>query len=160
MNELFVPFSAEEARKKMGRPLLYTPDELLDQFELYLKDRKKRKIVIEETETGQTGETEYDKAKKRRKHHPLSVRDFCVFLNASYEWWKKLPEDFLPVKNVIANNIYVYQLKGAELGEFNANIVARELGLADKKDVSATVQEIPKEFTKEQAKDFIANLNK
>lgn len=156
MNELFVPFNT-----KAGRPRKFAqPSLLLKAFGEYLEDRKGRYIEFEEKEDGLYGEKVTEKTKTAIKHHPLSVADFCIYLGCSRAWWNALPDEFLGVKTYIGDYIFTFQLKGAEIGEFNANIVARELGLADKREEAVKIQEIPKGFTKEEAKDFIANLNK
>lgn len=67
----------------------------------------------------------------------LSVADFCIYLGCSRNWWNELPDDFLGVKEYISTYIDNFQMKGAAVGVFNANIVSRLLGLADKKQVSA-----------------------
>lgn len=132
MENLFVPFNA-----KVGRPRKFaTPAALLKAFNEYLEDRKNRPLVSRETESGFVGESATAKAKEKMKSHPLSIVDFCVYLGCSRHWWNELPSEFLEVKNRIGDFIFTYQLKGAETGEFNANIVARELGLADKKELT------------------------
>lgn len=154
---LFVPFNAG----KGGRPRKFShPAKLLSAFQEYLADRREREIQITETEIGVVGQSSVDKTKTKHIQHPLSIVDFCVFLGCSRNWWNELPDEFLGVKNIISDYIFSYQLKGAETGQFNANIVARELGLADKKEESIKIEELPKGFTKEEAKDFIANMNK
>lgn len=156
MQELFVPLNIGG-----GRPRKFSkPSQLLKAFQEYIEDRKERVIKIEEEEFGYYGESNHRKTKRKEFEHPLSIADFCVFLGMSRNWWNELPTEFLGVKGIISDYIFTYQLKGAEVGLFNANIVARELGLADKREDSVKVVEIPKEFTKEQAKDFIANMNK
>ena len=43
--------------------------------------------------------------------------------------------DYLPIITRIKNNCFAQNFKGASVGLFNANIIARKLGLADKKEV-------------------------
>lgn len=151
MNELFVPI--------VGRPRkVATPQKLLDLFKGYVEDRMNRLLCFEEKESGQIGESGVKKTKTKVKHHPLSIGDFCVSLGNSRHWWNELPEEFLEVKRYIADWIFHYQLKGAESGEFNANIVARELGLADKKEVAASGDNINIIVKSPEEKDKIDNL--
>lgn len=159
MDELFVPFNAV---KFLGRPRRFAkPSQMLKAFEEYVEDRKSRAIEIsEDEESSNSNGFSSDHSKVRKISHPLSIRDFCVHLGMTYSWWRNLPDEFLTVKEAISDFIFGYQLKGAESGMFNANIVARELGLADKTDTSVKIAEIPKAFTKEQAKDFVASMNK
>ena len=135
VNALFVPFNA--GKKGRGRPRKYTPAQLLQEFEVYVNERMAHPLVIEETEEGFVGKSCIDKTKKKTIPQLLSIGDFCVHLGTSRNWWNELPEDFLGVKTRISNFLEQYQLKGASAGVFNANIVARLLGLADKKDISS-----------------------
>lgn len=131
MDGLFVPI--------VGRPRkIATPEKMMEIFKEYLEDRMSRPLISKEEESGMVGESSVEKEKKKAKSHPLSIGDFCIFCGCSREWWASLPEEFSQVKRYISNYIFHYQLKGAESGEFNANIVARELGLADKKQVETT----------------------
>ena len=134
MSELFVPYKKHPG----GRPRKFKrPKELEEAFVEYLGDREGRPLVYTETEKGDVGDNYISKKKEKIKSHPLSIADFCVYLGMCRNWWNELPDEFLGVKSRISDYIFCYQLKGAEVGEFNANIVARELGLADKKEVTA-----------------------
>lgn len=128
MDGLFVEFHPQ----KRGRPRKFKPAELLEQFEKYLLDRMSNPIIEKEEESGYTGNN--GSAKTKEKSHPqlLSVADFCVFLGCSRNWWNELPDEFLGVKSHISTYIDNFQLKGASIGVFNANIVSRLLGLKDK----------------------------
>lgn len=133
MAGLFVEFNAG----KRGRPRKFSPQQLLDKFQEYIDDRLKDPIIDEETEHGSTPRGSMNV--KREKPHPqlLSILDFCVYLGTSRQWWNALSEDYLVVKTYISTYLENYQLKGASAGVFNANIVARLIGLADKKEISA-----------------------
>ena len=128
MDGLFVEFHPQ----KRGRPRKFKPAELLEQFEKYLLDRMSNPIIEKEEESGYTGNN--GSAKTKEKSHPqlLSVADFCVFLGCSRNWWNELPDEFLGVKSHISTYIDNFQLKGASIGVFIANIVSRLLGLKDK----------------------------
>ncbi len=132
MDGLFVEFHPQ----KRGRPRKFKPAELLEQFEKYLLDRMSNPIIEKEEESGYTGNN--GSAKTKEKSHPqlLSVADFCVFLGCSRNWWNELPDEFLGVKSHISTYIDNFQLKGASIGVFNANIVSRLLGLKDKTEFS------------------------
>lgn len=134
MGGLFVPF------KPKGRPPKYSPKKLLDAFEGYLRDREANPIIVERVcEGGNSGASSYQKAKELERLHPLSIADFCVYLGCSRNWWNELSDEFLGVKGQIETYIQSYQLKGASIGMFNANIVSRLLGLADKQEVTENV---------------------
>lgn len=71
---------------------------------------------------------------------PYTLSGLCLFLNASEAWWKNfrknksLSQDFLSVIEWAEDVIRTQKLEGAALGVFNSNIVARELGMAEKID--------------------------
>ena len=50
-------------------------------------------------------------------------------LNGAYD-------DYLPIITRIRNNCFAQNFKGASVGLFNANIIARKLGLSDKKEIN------------------------
>ena len=132
MDGLFVEFHPP----KRGRPRKFRPAELLEQFEKYLLNRMANPIIEKEEERGRIGE--HGSSKTKEKSHPqlLSVADFCVFLGCSRNWWNELPDEFLGVKSHISTYIDNFQLKGASIGVFNANIVSRLLGLKDKTELT------------------------
>ena len=132
MKALFVEFHPQ----KRGRPRKFKPIELLDEFEKYILDRMSHPIVEAESETNRNDT--HRGAKLKEKEHPqmLSIADFCVYLGCSRNWWNELPEEFLGVKSHISTYIDNFQLKGAAIGVFNANIVSRLLGLKDKTEFS------------------------
>jgi hypothetical protein len=132
MDGLFVEFHPQ----KRGRPRKFKPADLLDEFQNYIQDRMSNPIVEKEEESGYAGQN--SSAKTKEKSHPqlLSVADFCVFLGCSRNWWNELPDEYLGVKSHISTYIDNFQLKGASIGVFNANIVSRLLGLKDKTEFS------------------------
>ena len=132
MDGLFVEFHPQ----KRGRPRKFKPADLLDEFQNYIQDRMSNPIVEKEEETGVAGKNL--SAKTKEKSHPqlLSIADFCVFLGCSRNWWNELPDEYLGVKSHISTYIDNFQLKGASIGVFNANIVSRLLGLKDKTELT------------------------
>lgn len=150
MDGLFVEFHPQ----KRGRPRKFKPADLLDEFQNYIQDRMSNPIVEKEEESGYAGRN--SSAKTKEKSHPqlLSVADFCVFLGCSRNWWNELPDEFLGVKSHISTYIDNFQLKGASIGVFNANIVSRLLGLKDKTELSGG-SIILRVETDEETKDAI-----
>ena len=154
MDGLFVPFNA-----KLGRPPKYTPNQLIKKFEEYLADREARPLTDTVRETGNTGQNKVTKNTVHTCPHPISIADFCVYLGVGENWFAQLTEDFSWVKTRIRTYIEDYQLKGAAAGVFNANIVARRLGLADKQAVDTTNTTRIVVESREQ-KQIIENLDK
>lgn len=133
MNELIVEFKIPK-----GRPRKYSPSELLHKFQEYLDTRAGQNIHLKEEETANySNGTSSNRERSDVRLHPLSIADFCIFLGNCRNWWNELPEDFLGVKAYISDYLEAYQLKGAMVGAFNANIVSRLLGLTDKKEIVA-----------------------
>ena len=132
MDGLFVEFHPQ----KRGRPRKFKPADLLDEFQNYIQDRMSNPIVEKEEEIGVVGKN--PSAKTKEKSHPqlLSVADFCVYLGCSRNWWNELPDEYLGVKSHISTYIDNFQLKGASIGVFNANIVSRLLGLKEKTELT------------------------
>ena len=132
MDGLFVEFHPQ----KRGRPRKFKPADLLDEFQNYIQDRMSNPIVEKEEEIGVVGKN--PSAKTKEKSHPqlLSIADFCVSLGCSRNWWNELPDEYLGVKSHISTYIDNFQLKGASIGVFNANIVSRLLGLKDKTELT------------------------
>ena len=48
-----------------------------------------------------------------------------------------MSEDFSAVISMVEEIIETQQFEGAAVGAFNANIIARKLGLADKQDITS-----------------------
>ena len=74
----------------------------------------------------------------RKTARPYTLSGFCLYISASESYWRQfrkqenLSEDFLSVITRIESIIDTQQFEGAAVGAFNANIIARKLGLADK----------------------------
>lgn len=86
---------------------------------------------------------------------PYTWASLCVYLNVGqgffrqFKTQKELPdENFSAVISKIEEIMFAQKFEGAAVGEFNANIISRELGLADKKEVKAQVnlKDAPIEF--------------
>src|SRR5262245_33472693 len=71
------------------------------------------------------------------KMRPMTIRGLCIFLGISHRtWneWKKDREDLLETIERVDSVIYTWKFDGAAAGLLNANLIARELGLADKQE--------------------------
>jgi hypothetical protein len=75
------------------------------------------------------------------KMQAMTLRGLYVFLNIHHSTWQEYRElkDYTAVIEDIENVIYTQKLTGSAAGLLNANIIARELGLADKKEVSGSL---------------------
>jgi hypothetical protein len=67
-------------------------------------------------------------------NRPYTVKGLCLFLNTCETWFKEfkkreLSDDFITVCRKIEDTIYTQKFEGAICGFYNANIIARDLGL-------------------------------
>ena len=69
---------------------------------------------------------------------PYTLTGLCLFLNICQETWSnyRKEKDFLGVITRVENIIYTQKFEGAVVGSYNSNIIARDLGLRDKKELS------------------------
>lgn len=72
---------------------------------------------------------------------PYTLHGLCFYLNCSTSYFRAFKstiteetKDFLTVIESIEEVIYNQKFSGAASGFFNANIIARDLGLADKSE--------------------------
>ncbi len=77
---------------------------------------------------------------------PYTMGGLCLYLGCNEAYFRNFKhqdtgklEDFSQVIDQIQKTVYDQKFTGAASGFFNANIIARDLGLADKKEIDATV---------------------
>lgn len=73
------------------------------------------------------------------KMHAMTVGELCVFLGISMmTWleWKRNKHEYLKVQLEAEETIRSQKFNGAGAGMLNPGIIARDLGLADKKEVT------------------------
>lgn len=75
---------------------------------------------------------------------PYTLEGFCSYVWASKNWWLEFKaadhKGFLETTTRIDEVIYQHKFEGAAVGAFNASIIARDLGLVDKKDPELVVK--------------------
>lgn len=78
---------------------------------------------------------------KLPKMRPFSLEGLCNFIDICLNTFKEYEkrEDFLTVTTRVRQIIDSQQFEGAASGFLNANIIARKLGLADKKEIDASI---------------------
>jgi len=74
------------------------------------------------------------------KMRPYTITGFYVFANISNKTWAEYckQEDFIQVTTRIKDICFTQKFEGAASGFFNSNIIARDLGLIDKKETEHT----------------------
>lgn len=116
-----------------GRPKAYQPDELwekaLEYFEwMDLHPWYKNEAVKSGDSVGVII--------KIPTSRPFTQSGFCVFAGISMTTFETyaVTEEFLGVTTRIREIMYTQKFEGAAVGAYNANIIARDLGLTDKID--------------------------
>lgn len=70
---------------------------------------------------------------------PFTMQGLCGYLNCNTAYFRQFQdskhEDFSTVICAIEDTVYNQKFSGAASGFLNANIIARDLGLSDKKDL-------------------------
>lgn len=124
-----------EFRNKHGRDFKYTPEEFwnegLNYFE-WMSDKVWNKK--EAIKSGDLAGTLINIPTTT----PLSIESFCLFADIDRQTFlnyesKKDYEDFFEVTTRIRTIIESNQFEGATVGAYNPNIIARKLGLIDRK---------------------------
>lgn len=67
---------------------------------------------------------------------PYTWTGLYLFLDISHTTWQDYEkrEEFIAICTRVRNIIYTQKFEGAAVGAFNANLISRDLGLADKQD--------------------------
>lgn len=82
---------------------------------------------------------------------PYTLTGLCLYLDCNTKYFSDFEanltesdKDFSEVITRVRETIYSQKFEGAAVGAFNANIISRDLGLADKQehDVSAKIEQI------------------
>lgn len=126
-----------------GRKAKYTPKQLADEFILYIKDLEENRIEVETNYRYQTSENERRQQRRTQSFaRPPKILDFVTrWLGMTHQWWYSLPHgkngaDYEAVIERITQYCYDTKFDGAVVGLYNANIIARDLGLKENIAVS------------------------
>lgn len=87
------------------------------------------------------------------KMRPFTLTGLCLFLDVNVQYFTdfeqslkdkndKISKDFSLVATRIRETIYSQKFEGASSGFFNPNIIARDLGLMDKTDITTNGKDI------------------
>lgn len=127
---------------KLGRPLKYTPSELLDKFAEYVQWCHDHPLADYSTTRYANGNFAHVEEPKPRR---ISIDGFLVFVGGSDRWWSELKngkegENFSKVKDAIKKYCETSQTDMAAAGLLKENIISRLLGLADRQQVDGQVE--------------------
>ncbi len=124
-------------RSKHGRDKLFSTPELLWEAACeYFDWCDGNPWNVTKITTKKSG-TETDTTPTQR---PYSLSGLCLYLNCSQSYFREFKrhcsEDFMTVVSRIEETIETLQFEGAAVGAFNANIIARKLGLSEKQEIT------------------------
>jgi hypothetical protein len=126
-------------RASHGRELEYkTPDELQPEIIAYLEYCDENPWYKNEAIKSGDRAGEIIKIPTAR---PYTIGGLCIYLGITQKTWLnyKEREDFLQLITWAEEVCRTQKFEGAAVGAFNANIISRDLGLADKQDINANV---------------------
>lgn len=116
---------------KNGADLKYNPDELHDKSIEYFQWVEDNPLYEEKP----TSRGDIVKVKKMRA---MTIKAFCLFANISFQTFENYSKDkaYVDITTRIRDIIYTQKFEGASADLLNSNIIARELGLAEKREVT------------------------
>ena len=82
---------------------------------------------------------------------PFTMQGLCLYLDCNTKYFNNFKiqlsendKDFSYIITRIEETVYKQKFEGAAVGAFNANIIARDLGLTDNKDITSKGNELKK----------------
>lgn len=127
-----------KARTKHGRDMLFsTPEILLDACYEYFQWCEDHPLMASEVVKFQGTATLTEVPKMRA----MTISGLCLFLGTNERTWKNYRDnkDYFHVVHEAEKIIYNQKFAGAAAELLNSNIIARDLGLADKKEHSGKI---------------------
>lgn len=123
-----------EVSKGPGQPPKFSsPQEMWDRAVEYFKWCGQHQLVEEKIGFFQGEPTSGFVGHKR----PMTQKGLCIFLGVTVSTWHnyKKNTEYLEVIEAIEDIMFEQKFAGAAVGLFNANIIARDLGLTDKQEI-------------------------
>lgn len=128
---------AWEARSSHGRnPIFASPDDLWDAVVQYFQWVEDNPLYEEKVFNGKDGIVRASIAKMRA----MTISGLCIFLDIDRKTWDAYRErpDFIHIVTRAEEIIRDQKFSGAAADLLNANIIARDLGLADRTDLTSS----------------------
>lgn len=127
-----------EARSSHGaKPKFEKPDDLWSACVEYFNWVDENPLYKDQLVTFQGSATHEPVAQMRA----MTIAGLCLFLDISRDTWSDWKSNRTDLSDIISRAeavIYQQKFAGAAADLFNANIISRELGLADKQDLSSS----------------------
>ncbi len=122
------------AKRKVGRPLQFeTAEQLWDACVDYFEWVEETPLI--ETKLAQSGgvPTKIEVPLPRA----MTLEGMCLHIGVTDETWRNYKDrkDFFGVTERVESLVYAQKFEGAAANLFNANIIARDLGLKDKQSL-------------------------
>ena len=84
-------------------------------------------------------------------NRPFTVKGFCLYCDATEHWYYEFKKalsnekdkDFLYICRKIEDIVYNQKFEGAAIGIYNANIIARDLGLSENVNQNVNIPSLP-----------------
>jgi hypothetical protein len=127
-----------KARSTHGRDAIFSdPDKMWEAAQEYFEWVEANPLKEQKVFNGKDGIVYADVTKMRA----MTIAGFCVFLGITQETWNQYrkKEGFSEVTTRVDEIIRSQKFEGAAADLLNANIIARDLGLADKQQVDVAL---------------------
>jgi hypothetical protein len=127
-----------EVRSTHGRaPIFKSPDDLWNACVEYFDWVEANPLYADHLVTFQ-GMAKHEPVAKMRA---MTISGLCIFLDIGVKTWQEYRgrEDFAPVTSRVDEIIRTQKFQGAAADLLNPNIIARDLGLVDKSEVSGAM---------------------
>lgn len=128
-------------RTKHGKDAIFSTPEILWEAACEYFEHCEQNPLTEQNWVGRDGEEVH------KKHmRPFTQAGLCIYLGISEQAFRdmKVRNDYVEVCNIISQIIKNQKFEGAAVGLFNANIIARDLGLKDNQDVTTNGEALNK----------------
>lgn len=128
-------------RAKHGRDAIIGSPEILWESACEYFEWCQKNPLKEQNWVGKDGDEVYKELMR-----PFTQAGLCIYLGISEQTFRDFrnKNDFIEVYNMISQIIKNQKFEGAAVGLFNANIIARDLGLKDNQDVTTNGQALNK----------------
>lgn len=126
-------------RATHGRDLIFSSPSILWQACIeYFEATDKRKWVKKDWVGKEAIEVE------RETDTPYTLMGLYIFLDITAQTWAdyRKREDFIETITRVEQIIYLKKFEGAAVGAYNPSIIARDLGLVDKKEIDKSVTKV------------------
>lgn len=161
----FYPDTARLFDNLRGRKARYSPEDLCEEFKKYIADLEQHQIEVETNYRYQSDDSSRRQQRRTQTFaRPPKILDFVTrWLGMTHQWWYTLPHgkrgaEYEAVIERINQYCYDTKFDGAVVGLYNANIIARDLGL--KENIAVSKRDIDEQMTEEEVAAEIKRLEK